>query len=222
MLFSPLHARLLKTPKISLQLLSSILISNLPIHSLPATVPSQPPKTKATIIDTTGSFPVPLLAKIIKSRILDSRSKTARQAMDNGNHAVVEDGVDAKEVEEEVRRCLEMVAISRVFDVEGLWEVLGEIGRDSESGVRDDEAMREATGVEMVIVDNMTHLINELFARKERSEGLPPLAVRISSLIPSDSHSTHPLDNPLPSPPHADTHAKHPHHPPQHDRIQHQ
>lgn len=74
-----------------------------------------------------------------------------------------------------------MVAISRVFDIEGLWEVLGEVGRDSESGALvDDEGVRavgDENGVEMIIIDNMTHLINELFARKGRGEGMYPLSV---------------------------------------------
>jgi len=88
-----------------------------------------------------------------------------------------------KGVDEEVRRCLEMVAISRVFDVEGLWEVLGEVGRGSDgSTVDDDESLREE-GVEMIIIDNMTHLINELFARKERSECMFP------------SHHRHPFQS---------------------------
>lgn len=76
-----------------------------------------------------------------------------------------------KEIDNDVQRCLEIVDISRVFDVEGLWEVLGEVGRDSETGDKDDEEKGYEEGVEMIVIDNMTHLVNELFARKERSEG---------------------------------------------------
>jgi hypothetical protein len=68
--------------------------------------------------------------------------------------------------DEDLQKCLEMVAINRVFDIEGLWEVLGEIGRESHSQSENDDG-----GTEIIIIDNMTHLINELFARKERSEG---------------------------------------------------
>ena len=120
-----------------------------------------------------------------------------------------------------------MVAISRVFDVEGLWEVIGEVdhavsssspGLDGEDGngkadlndtdesevqqqeignntpeILDSEDSEEDTtpprdgppsspkdrgdttegdeGIEIIVVDNMTHLINELFARKEKSDG---------------------------------------------------
>ncbi|KAG0651375.1 hypothetical protein D0Z07_1636 [Hyphodiscus hymeniophilus] len=152
---------------ISLHLLSFILISHL---SFSLAESSQPPKTRATIIDTTGSFPITLLAKILKAQILDTKTKTARQSIDDGNYAVFNNTVNEKEADDQVRRCLEMVAISRVFDIEGLWEVLGEVGKSSDSGAADDESMSDEDGVEIVIIDNMTHLINELFARKERSE----------------------------------------------------
>ena len=69
-----------------------------------------------------------------------------------------------------------MVAISRVFDVEGLWEVLGEVGRDSDRVVLGDEERavedNDEEGMEIIVIDNMTHLISELFARKERGEGI--------------------------------------------------
>ena len=124
-----------------------------------------------------------------------------------------------------------MVAISRVFDVEGLWEVLGEVGLGSASdrevgsgdggqgrdegdrdGVEGDEEVPDSEddlalleddfdidapprpprsqkhdgdlGTEIVIVDTMTHIINELFSRKEKVEGKLAL-----SLPPIPSHS---------------------------------
>ena len=102
------------------------------------------------------------------------------------NYAVeaktAEDSVNGKGVDEEVQRYLEVVAMSRVFDVEGLWEVLGEVGRDSDW---DEERLSEEQpedGMEIIIIDNMTNLINELFARKERSEGtLRPLPPHMST-----------------------------------------
>lgn len=39
--------------------------------------------------------------------------------------------LDDPQVSQEVERCLEMVSISRVFDFEGLWEVVSEVNRDS-------------------------------------------------------------------------------------------
>jgi hypothetical protein len=130
--------------------------------------------------------------------------------------------VHESSVDEEVQRCLEMVAISRVFDVEGLWEVLGEVGGDSEGaeGLAPDDHNEE--GMEIIIIDNMTHLINELFARKERSEGisqssnLPNTTFANPTLTPISPHPPH---NPLPSPPHPNPHAKHPSRPPQHNHI---
>ena len=102
-----------------------------------------------------------------------------------------------------------MVAISRVFDIEGLWEVLSEVGRDntvrndsdalssslnpmskeqsaqkpteildSEGELTPEEAFPDSPnnetsslGTEIVIIDNLTHIITELLARKEKSEG---------------------------------------------------
>lgn len=162
-------------------------------------------------------------------------------------------GVD---MEKEVERCLEMVAISRVFDVEGLWEVLGEIGRGSGRGneqvsrglqgdtaqsdpavhpqdvpiaelptmdggtnnVRDGAVLAAQSstsksaslervqaaqpqrptvsrgeednneGTEIIIIDNMTHLINELFTRKEKGEA-HVLLTNLSPIIHTQAHS---------------------------------
>ena len=100
--------------------------------------------------------------------------------MDTGNYAVgamtAEDSANGKGVDEEVQRCLEMIAMSRVFDVEGLWEVLGEVARDSHWNEElPSKEQHEEDGIEIIIIDNMTNLINELFARKERTEGTLPL-----------------------------------------------
>lgn len=109
-----------------------------------------------------------------------------------------------------------MVAISRVFDIEGLWEVLGEVrrnprsshdpidvvnanspegravGGDAKSTVIREIADSQEEGltpdendapspeppdgqeevIEIIVVDSMADIINELFARKEKSEGI--------------------------------------------------
>jgi hypothetical protein len=116
-----------------------------------------------------------------------------------------------------------MVSISRVFDVEGLWEVLYEAGRHSRSDFQQQHVaseMSESEGIdaaekvsgsekpleiidseeeltpedeaplfpdptptsgdikededetEIIIVDNMTHIINGLLSRKEKSDGM--------------------------------------------------
>lgn len=186
---------------ISFHLLSSILLSNLNTSPTPSTKP------KATVIDTTGSFPTALLAKVLSSRIILSRAASTTAAVHSGNYAISGEKQDVpdEEVETDVQRCLEMVAISRVFDFEGLWEVLGEVNRDST--LHDDYAIpsspdpeahereshyppeifdseeelspeRASTrdknssdpGIEIIIIDNLTHIITSLLAQKEKSE----------------------------------------------------
>ncbi|KAE8442349.1 hypothetical protein EG329_003420 [Mollisiaceae sp. DMI_Dod_QoI] len=209
---------------ISLHLLASALVPQLSTSSSHS---KSSPRTKATIIDTTGSFPLSLLAQILKSRITNSHALTSRNAVQTANHIVSpldqprEDAVSTEKIEQEVQRCLEMVAISRVFDIEGLWEVLGEVGRDgpatsdpsssiaglakdvtavgqktdgavqsspdwpeisdsqeedlspiddaeSASKVPEMEKKEQDEGTEIIIIDNMTQIINELFSRKEK------------------------------------------------------
>ncbi|KAE9380369.1 hypothetical protein N431DRAFT_395155 [Stipitochalara longipes BDJ] len=188
---------------ISLHLLVSVLLSNLDSSTRSLATP------KATIIDTTGSFPVSLLAEVLKARVLSSRAATAIAAVKTANYTISgqEQEVGDEEVEKDVQRCLEMVAISRVFDIEGLWEALGEVARDdtfqdesylfpstretdgqspqkpteildSEEELTPDEASpipppspNFTSGTEIIIIDNLTHIITELLARKEKSEG---------------------------------------------------
>ncbi|CZT03314.1 uncharacterized protein RAG0_10110 [Rhynchosporium agropyri] len=228
---------------LSLHLLASVLLPSRPSLSSNHQSTSQPPRTKAIIIDTSGSFPLPLLASVLKSRLLEIQSQKAQNAVKTGNHAVKvsEPSKDARGagsggVDDEVQKCLEMVAVSRVFDVEGLWEVIGEVDhadsvsmdRDSrgeddnnremkgggagegaalrEQDVGDDEVeildseedltsptlpvllkdqelqLSENEGTEIIIVDNMTHIINELFARKEKSDAHTLLTLLSSTL----------------------------------------
>lgn len=103
--------------QISLHLLASALLSHLPSTSQD----NQRISTVATIIDTVGSFPLTLLAQILKSRIATSHAHSVQPD---------ENQLDKVKIEQLLQQCLEMVAISRVFDIEGLWEVLGEIGHE--------------------------------------------------------------------------------------------
>jgi len=198
--------------------LATILIS----HLNPTSKSSKKPKTCATIIDTTGSFPLSVLAQILRSRILESRLASSRRDNQSGNYEVTNPASEEPDVSGEVQICLEMVALSRVFDIEGLWEVIGEVGRDSKSNSStvvevprkvsaahedrapedpspenvieiidseeevssSDEASIQATsgqhkqdiqdvddGIEVVIIDDITRIINLLFAQREKSEG---------------------------------------------------
>lgn len=214
---------LLTETQISLHILASILLSHLLLES------DQQSKTKATIIDTTGSFPLQLLARVLKSRITTSHSLSTRTANQTANHPISRPN-QSKEVEDEavinkeVQQCLQMISITRVFDIEGLWEVLGEIAHDPpapipgskapEAGQKTDgpiqsspdwpslgeveindsqetsspspienndyaiiphEPPREKDeGIEIIIIDTMTQIINELFSRKERTDGSSP------------------------------------------------
>jgi hypothetical protein len=199
--------------QISLHLLVSILLYNLASSSNPSSKPS------ATIVDTTGSFPVSLLAKVLRARIISSRAASTTAAVQTANYDISGQSlaVTDEEVEKGVQRCLEMVAISRVFDIEGLWEVLGEVGRDGTSHddsdtpvsthdpktterspqrpteIADSEAeltpeaatplppsqnkTEQDLGIEIIIIDNITHLITSLLARKEESEAHSLLAL---------------------------------------------
>jgi hypothetical protein len=157
----------------------------------------------------------------LKSRIIGSKTVSLRNAVQTSNYGKSlqrEEGLELN-VDEDVQRCLEMVAISRVFDIEGLWGALGEIRRhrssdfeaehleseivesggmeatekvlnpersaeivDSEEeptpedetlpspGPRPTSKDKDEDGTEIIIVDNMTHIINELFSRKEKSD----------------------------------------------------
>ncbi|KAJ5053942.1 uncharacterized protein L3040_000232 [Drepanopeziza brunnea f. sp. 'multigermtubi'] len=214
---------------LSLHILASALIPRLA---------SSKPGTKATIIDTTGSFPVALFYSILRSRILANRSQSAQNTGKPGNHPVQRPTKDGggTDLDADLQRCLEMVAISRVFDIEGLWEVLGEIQQDISSEVspkgglvpgrgssghegdldlspeifdsQEEDLMSEdglpipspapkaagpgdvqcdevVDGIEFIIIDNMTHIMNELFARKERSDAhslLTPLSSTLHTL----------------------------------------
>merc|ERR1711964_376880 len=249
---------------LSLHLLASSLLPYLVQLSLG---PSNSPKIKATIIDTTGSFPLALLASVLSTRLLEARSLSVQNAVKTGNHAVQEPAPrrDDVDIDGQVHQCLEMVAISRVFDVEGLWEVIGEVdhavsssspGLDGEDGngkadlnetdesevqqqeignntpeILDSEDSEEDTtpprdgpppspkdrgdttegdeGIEIIVVDNMTHLINELFARKEKSDAHNLLTLLSSTLytlsktnniLPILHNATNPITTSYPQP----------------------
>lgn len=143
-----------------------------------------------------------MLARVLKSRIRSSLAETALKNTTSGNFPVAGAGSDGivendEEVEKMVTRALEMVAISRVFDIEGLQEVIAEISTSSSESrtpertaeivdSEDEDAglspvgfpaktrEGEEDGIQMVVVDNMTTLITDLMNRKEKTEGIYP------------------------------------------------
>ncbi|KAF7908184.1 uncharacterized protein EAF01_003939 [Botrytis porri] len=123
--------------QISLNLIASVLLQH--IDLLDAIQKSQnesgnTSKPKVVIIDTTGSFNLPLLVKILRSRLLKRRSemRSRNDITMNLNDGRNTDESTEIDIQKEVNALLELVAISRVFDVEGLWEVLSELGRPND------------------------------------------------------------------------------------------
>jgi hypothetical protein len=74
------------------------------------------PEATASILDTTGSFPISLLAKIVRLRIIK-------------RHGPGEQDKAVEAAEGILRR----VAINRVFDVEGIMEVISDLAGDREA-----------------------------------------------------------------------------------------
>lgn len=188
------------------------------------------------IIDTTGSFPISLLARIIRSRILQAADDPTLKSATTVNSTSTNYGqINKENLVNEVQKYLEQVTISRVFDIEGLWEVLSEVTLESPASLpqRDGKTiaadlMQRSTssfpitlraseepstveeiidsedenptpddnygatakqpadqgheGIQILVVDNMGDLINELLARKEKTDG--------SSLSSKRNHST--------------------------------
>ncbi|PQE24453.1 fasciclin domain family protein [Rutstroemia sp. NJR-2017a BBW] len=124
--------------QISLHAIASVLLSHLKL--LRSSSKSQDvAKPKVIVVDTTGSFPLTLLAKVLRFRL--SKLKSEMQAKNNltGRHDdSTHLGTDDEE-NQQLSFMLDLVAISRVFDIEGLWEVLSEIARTTNQ-VNNDEA----------------------------------------------------------------------------------
>ncbi|KAI9730468.1 MAG: hypothetical protein M1818_008163 [Claussenomyces sp. TS43310] len=98
------------------------------------------PHVTATIIDSTGSFPLLLLSEVLQHRVSEN-AELDRRRQESGGHAKPEQSRDPAEekgrIDKLVKGCLGRVAISRVFDVEGVWEVLSEVGRRCERSARE-------------------------------------------------------------------------------------
>ncbi|TGO62050.1 hypothetical protein BOTNAR_0119g00140 [Botryotinia narcissicola] len=119
---------------ISLNLIASVLLRHIDLVNVIQNFQSESTnrsKPKVVVIDTTGSFNLPLLVKILRTRLLKRRYEMRSRNditinLNNGQNTDESTGID---IQKEVNALLELVAISRVFDIEGLWEVLSELER---------------------------------------------------------------------------------------------
>lgn len=88
---------------------------------------------RAMVVDTTGTFPLATLLEVIKGcvgEINDGTTKTPAGQRMPWREKVIVEGL------------LERIGITRVFDLEGVWEVVGEIrcGRDEEEDEKEEAA----------------------------------------------------------------------------------
>lgn len=97
-----------------------------------------------------------LLSRILRHRILEAQGRLRRIRENRkaagfiGNRAEAQSLTDDDavvdvdfDVEEVLKQCLERVSISRVFDVWGFWEVIGEIGRDSKEPTEEENIQQK-------------------------------------------------------------------------------
>ncbi|TGO21514.1 hypothetical protein BPAE_0215g00060 [Botrytis paeoniae] len=122
---------------ISLNLIASVLLQHIDLVNVIQKSQSESGNTtkpKVVVIDTIGSFNLPLLVKILRSRLLKRRyeMRSRDDVTMNLNDGHITDEID---IQKEVNALLELVAISRVFDIEGLWEVLSELGRPNDQPI---------------------------------------------------------------------------------------
>ncbi|KAF5873277.1 putative fasciclin domain family protein [Botrytis fragariae] len=122
---------------ISLNLIASVLLQHIDLVNVIQKSQSESGNTtkpKVVVIDTTGSFNLPLLVKILRSRLLKRRYEMRSKddiTMNLNDGQNTDESVEI-DTQKEVNALLELVAISRVFDIEGLWEVLSELGQPND------------------------------------------------------------------------------------------
>lgn len=85
------------------------------------------PAARAAVIDSTGQFSVPLLARVIRQCLSAQRLSLTDEAA----------------LREKTKGVLARVAIMRVFDIEGLWEVIRDLNNDANYGEKDAETRGE-------------------------------------------------------------------------------
>lgn len=155
--------------QLSLNLLTTVLLSS--------------PTASASIIDTTGTFPVSLLADILSYRL--ASETTQHRAKNRGK--IQEEGEKAPTLDSKVGELLARVAISRVFDIEGVWEVVGEVARGCELAyARRTEAVGEEVEVEHLDVNEGEDVRNDQENSDERQVEVQPAAEPIMEIGDSE------------------------------------
>ncbi|OAF63292.1 hypothetical protein VC83_00042 [Pseudogymnoascus destructans] len=112
------------------------------------------PHSHASVIDSTGSFPLALFAGVVRwcvERGVGAGSGSGvGVSSDIGGKGWGNGGGGRGGLEEKVNAVLERVGVTRVFDIEGLWEVLGEVGgatRRTEGGDAHAASIKEDGGL---------------------------------------------------------------------------
>ncbi|OBT93958.1 hypothetical protein VE01_08231 [Pseudogymnoascus verrucosus] len=183
------------------------------------------PHSHASIIDSTGSFPLALFAGVVRwcvergggSGVGDAGGagreggkggKGGTGGAGGAGGAGRKGGGGKGEVEEKVNAVLERVGVTRIFDIEGLWEVLGEVGGGAMGGAdRRDEAKEASMGEEGRGAEDMG-----LGEEEEGDDGMPrealPTAAGVREIMDSeeeddedDDLATQRLPNPRPQSP---------------------
>ncbi|KFY76414.1 hypothetical protein V499_03946, partial [Pseudogymnoascus sp. VKM F-103] len=144
------------------------------------------PHSHASIIDSTGSFPLALFAGVVRwcaERRLAFWMPTANEEevrLEVPGHPDLEllrrEGGEGKGgkvggakgkggLEEKVNAVLERVGVTRVFDTEGLWEVLGEVGGGATGGAE------EGNGEEGVSMEERGRTVEDRGLQDEKEGG---------------------------------------------------
>ncbi|KFZ05263.1 hypothetical protein V501_08510 [Pseudogymnoascus sp. VKM F-4519 (FW-2642)] len=166
------------------------------------------PHSHASIIDSTGSFPLALFAGVVRWCVERGGGSGGGGAGGAGGKG--EGGKGKVGVEEKVNAVLERVGVTRVFDIEGLWEVLGEVGGGATGGGE------EGNGEEGVSMEERGRTAEDRGLQDEkeggRGDGLPeeevPSAAGVREIMDSDDDEDDDLATQLPPNPAPQTSTK--------------
>jgi hypothetical protein len=120
------------------------------------------PDTSVAIIDTTGSFPLP----VVRDIILDKVSQTLPGDV----------GMSSEALQQNLAQCLARIEIMRCFDLVGLLEAIGEIRdkcevRSTGPSEASPKETSNHTTPRMLIVDNVANVVQAELS-KDQVEGI--------------------------------------------------